>query len=57
MRLKHRVASEMQKAFEDEGNTFIWENLMTESVDSPEPYNRDTSSTARYLYHVRKDNL
>jgi len=53
--LKHSVVSEMRKAFEDEGNTFIWENLMEESVASPEPYNRDTSSISRYLYHVRKD--
>lgn len=53
MQLKHRVASGMRKAFEDEGNTFIWKNLMRESVASTEPYNRDTSSTSRYLYHVK----
>ena len=55
MQLKHRVANEMRKSFEDEGNTFIWENLMTESVASPEPYNRDASSMKRYLYHVKRD--
>ncbi len=55
MQLKHRVVSGMRKAFEDEGNAFIWENLMRESIASPDPYNRDTSSTSRYLYHVKKD--
>jgi len=55
MQLKHRVANEMRKSFEDEGNTFIWENLMRESISSSEPYNRDTSSASRYLYHVRQD--
>lgn len=55
MQLKHRVASGMLKAFEDEGNTFIWENLVRESIASPSPYNRDTSSTSRYLYHVKRD--
>jgi ubiquinone/menaquinone biosynthesis C-methylase UbiE len=54
MQLKHRVVSGIQKAFEDEGNAFIWENLMRESISSPDPYNRGTSSTARYLYHVKK---
>jgi len=52
--LKHRVVSEMRKAFADEGNTFIWENLMAESIASPEPYNPDVSSMKRYLYHVKK---
>ena len=55
MQLKHKVVSGMRKAFEDEGNTFIWENLMRESIASPEPYNRDTSATSRYLYHVKRD--
>jgi ubiquinone/menaquinone biosynthesis C-methylase UbiE len=54
MQLKRRVASEMREAFEDEGSAFIWENLMRESIASPEPYNRDTSSISRYLYHVRR---
>jgi ubiquinone/menaquinone biosynthesis C-methylase UbiE len=54
MQLKHRVASRMRKAFEDEGNTFIWENLTTESIATPEPYNPNISSTSRYLYHVKK---
>jgi ubiquinone/menaquinone biosynthesis C-methylase UbiE len=54
MQLKHRVVSVMQKAFEDEGNTFIWENLMRESIASPEPYNPEISSMRRYLYHVKR---
>jgi len=57
MQLKHRIADGMQKVFEDEGNTFIWENLMTESIASPEPYSPNVSSISRYLYHVRKTNL
>ena len=55
MQLKHRVASGMHKAFEDEGNTFIWENLMTESIVGSEPYNPTVSSMKRYLYHVKRD--
>ena len=54
MQLKHRVANRMQKAFEYEGNAFIWENLMTESIASPEPYSPNVSSTRRHLYHVKK---
>jgi len=53
MQLKHQIASGMQKAFEDEGNTFIWENLMTESIANTEPYNSNVSSLKRYLYHVK----
>ena len=55
MQLKHRVVSGMREAFEDEGNTFIWENLMTESIASQEPYNPDMPSVSRYLFHVTKD--
>ena len=39
MRMKHRIASEMKDAFAKEGNTFIWKNLMEESIPSLEPHN------------------
>lgn len=54
MQLKHKVARELQKAFEEESNTFIWENIMTESNGSTTPYDPVVSSTVRYLYHVKK---
>lgn len=52
--LKHNVVSEMQRAFEEEGNTFIWQNLMAESVSSSDPYDPAASPMRRYLYDVVK---
>lgn len=48
--LKHRVVSEMRENFELEGNTFIWENLIMESISSKEPYDPEVTSMKRYLY-------
>jgi hypothetical protein len=31
MLLKHMVSEQLRNAFEAEGNTFVWENLMAES--------------------------
>jgi SAM-dependent methyltransferase len=54
LQLKHRVAVKLKEAFEEEGNRFIWENLMIESLDSTTPYDPEDCSTPRYLYHVRQ---
>jgi len=54
MQLKHRVGSQLQKAFEKEGNTFIWENIMRESLPGSEPYDPAIHKISRYLYIVRK---
>ena len=56
MQLKQRVASELQNAFEKEGNTFIWENIMRESLPGSEPYDQAIHKTSRYLYIARKTN-
>jgi ubiquinone/menaquinone biosynthesis C-methylase UbiE len=53
LQLKHRVAQEMKEAFAEEGNGFIAENLLTESLDSPEPYDPGVWQITRYLYHVK----
>ena len=54
LQLKHKVTSELEKAFEIEGNTFIWKNLMTESIASTAPYNASSSKIRRYLHIVIK---
>jgi ubiquinone/menaquinone biosynthesis C-methylase UbiE len=55
MLLKNRVAKELKKAFEDEGNTFVWENLMAESFADITSLNYlDYNPKARYLYIVKK---
>jgi len=52
LQLKHRVAQEMKEAFEEEGNGFIAENLLTESLDNSVPYDSWTRQITRYFYHV-----
>ena len=51
---KHRVASEMRHAFEREGNLFIWENQMAESVKDPGPYDPSRHGGSRHLYIARR---
>ncbi len=50
---KHRTAKALQAEFEAEGNRFIWENLMTESVASDAPFDAHNPPVRRYLYHIR----
>jgi len=58
MLLKHRVAKELQKGFEAEGNTFIWENIMAESFADLSSFSKtDFNPKARYLYIVKKDDI
>jgi ubiquinone/menaquinone biosynthesis C-methylase UbiE len=55
MLLKHRVAKELQKTFESEGNVFIWENIMAESFADLSSFSKtDFNPKARYLYIVKK---
>ena len=49
-KLKHKVATELQEAFEAEGNAFVWKNLMRESVSNQEPYSPAVTRIRRYLY-------
>ncbi len=51
--LKYTVASEMREAFEIEGNLFIWENIIRESIPNREAYDPTTSQMRRYLYIVK----
>ena len=53
LQLKHRVAGELQESFAAEGNTFIWENLMTESVVGTAPYDPVNHTTPRFLCHIK----
>lgn len=57
MQLKHRVGSELRNAFEKEGNIFIWENIMRESISGSEPYDPAIHKTSRHLYIVRSIGL
>jgi len=50
---KHRVAQDLRAAFEAEGNGFIWQNLMTESIADERPYDPDRLPFGRYLYLIR----
>jgi hypothetical protein len=55
MLLKHTVAQELRKAFELEGNTFVWENLTAESFANLGSLAKtDFNPRARYLYIVKK---
>ena len=55
MQLKHRIAGDLKESFEEEGNAFIWKNLMAESVASTDPYDPTRTSIRRYLYIVSKN--
>ena len=57
LQLKHRVAAELQQSFAAEGNTFIWENLMTESTAGTAPYEPGNSYTSRFLYHIKTETI
>jgi cyclopropane fatty-acyl-phospholipid synthase-like methyltransferase len=60
MLLKNKVAKEMEQAFKAEGNTFVWENLMSESfADLNFPEQPGYNPKTRYLYIIKKivDNL
>lgn len=54
LQLKHRIAWELKEIFEAEGNGFIAENLLAESLDNAAPYDPEEWEMSRYLYHVRK---
>jgi ubiquinone/menaquinone biosynthesis C-methylase UbiE len=55
MLLKHRVVKELEQAFAAEGNTFIWKNLMAESLaDLNYRKQPDYDPGKRYLYIIKK---
>jgi 2-polyprenyl-3-methyl-5-hydroxy-6-metoxy-1,4-benzoquinol methylase len=53
---KHSVAAEMKEDFELEGNEFIWQVIMAESLDSTVPYRPPCPSRPRSFYRVRRVN-
>ena len=53
MQRKHTIAKEMKEKFESEGNLFVWENLMMESVSDQSPYDPEKTVMRRYLYIVK----
>lgn len=53
MQYKNAIVKEMKKKFESEGNLFVWENLIMESVSDQLPYNPENTPMRRYLYVVR----
>ena len=53
LQLKHRVARKLKEAFAAESNSFIWQNLVTESIGSTAPYDPATCSMSRYFYHIK----
>jgi SAM-dependent methyltransferase len=56
MQSKHIITKDMKKKFESEGNLFIWENLMMESVSDQSPYDPGKTPMRRYLYIVNTIN-
>ena len=56
MQQKHVMAKEMKEKFESEGNLFVWENLMMESVSDQFHYDPDKTPMRRYLYTVKARN-
>jgi len=57
MLMKHRIASEMKEAFANESNTFIWKNLIEESIPSLETLNPtiNVNPMTRFLYIIKKN--
>jgi ubiquinone/menaquinone biosynthesis C-methylase UbiE len=53
MQCKHKIAKSLEASFEAEGNRFIWENLMAESIDDPAPFD-PVKHPPRYLYIIRR---
>ncbi len=54
MQHKHTIAKKMKENFELEGNLFVWENLMMESVSEKFPYDPEETAMRRYLYIVKR---
>jgi SAM-dependent methyltransferase len=54
MQRKHAIVKEMKEKFDSEGNLFVWENLMMESVSDQSPYNPGKTPMRRYLYIVKQ---
>jgi SAM-dependent methyltransferase len=52
MQLKYDIAKKLKEKFESEGNLFVWENLMMESVGDQSPYNPEKIPMRRYLYII-----
>jgi 2-polyprenyl-3-methyl-5-hydroxy-6-metoxy-1,4-benzoquinol methylase len=52
LQLKRRAGAELRDDFKSEGNVFIWENIMAESVDDTIPFDPADCSRPRYLYRV-----
>ena len=52
MQRKHISAKEMKAQFVSEGNLFVWENLMMESVSDKSPYDPEKTPMRRYLYII-----
>ena len=53
MQRKHAIVKEIKEKFESEGNLFVWENLMMESVSDQSPYDPEKTPMRRYLYIVK----
>jgi hypothetical protein len=54
MQRKHAIVKEMKEQFESEGNLFVWENLMAESVSDQSLYDPEKTPMRRYLYIVKR---
>jgi SAM-dependent methyltransferase len=52
LQMKRRGGTELRQDFEAEGNQFIWENIMAESIDDTVSYDAARCSRPRYLYRV-----
>ena len=56
MQYKHDIAKKMKEKYESEGNLFVWENLMMESVADKSSYDPEKTSMRRYLYIIKARN-
>jgi hypothetical protein len=46
----------MKGKFESEGNMFVWENLVMESVSDQSPYDPENTPMRRFLYIINPEN-
>jgi len=52
MRRKNKVAKELKDLYLQEGNEFLYQKMLRESLDTDSIYDEKTCTIRRYLYHA-----
>ena len=51
---KNRIIRRMKKQYEKEGNDFLYDSILSQSVEGDNPYDERTCNTRRYLYIAKR---